>query len=403
MLVKSVLHVSVRLEQGGAARVAKTLCDGMSGHGYQGQFAYGYGPKGGDSPEQMRADPVRTTGRKAAAVNYLSHSILGSEWLSLRADPGSRLGTAIDEADLVHLHAVHSYMGSATRLVNQIVASRRPVVWTLHDYWLMTGRCAQPAACRRWELGCGHCPTRDAYPPARLDRTAAGWGSRHRWVQALVPQVRFAAPSRAIAQDFLGVFPDAALTQIYNGVDEDFMSAAADTAGPIAGPAGDYYAVIADDLSNQHKVPPETVAALAAAGVRIKTAGRGSPFTEPGVENMGEIRSRLDLARFISGARATLFLSSVDVFSMALIESLVLGIPVLALPSANAIEALEPLGVCPFADEMALLQAVKKGDPWATYCQKDGQSLARAARNLYSTRTMTAAYASLYDEVLQCR
>ncbi|RII87986.1 colanic acid biosynthesis glycosyltransferase WcaC, partial [Clavibacter michiganensis subsp. insidiosus] len=44
-----VLHLSVRLGEGGAAGVARTLMHELGELGVDGSFAYGYGPGGRDS------------------------------------------------------------------------------------------------------------------------------------------------------------------------------------------------------------------------------------------------------------------------------------------------------------------------------------------------------------------
>lgn len=64
-------------------------------------------------------------------------------------------------ADAVHLHWVNQAMlglGDIRRLVDACRRDGKPLVWTLHDIWPATGLCHVPAACTRWQQGCGHCP-----------------------------------------------------------------------------------------------------------------------------------------------------------------------------------------------------------------------------------------------------
>ncbi|MFZ2153298.1 MAG: glycosyltransferase [Microgenomates group bacterium] len=59
-------------------------------------------------------------------------------------------------ADVVHFHNLH---GNYFKLENIIKISKiKKVVWTLHDLWAVTGRCAYPFECNGFENKCGTCP-----------------------------------------------------------------------------------------------------------------------------------------------------------------------------------------------------------------------------------------------------
>lgn len=63
---------------------------------------------------------------------------------------------AFREADLIHLHIIHSGYLRISDLVR--ISAQKPIVWTLHDPWAMTGHCVYPINCTRWKTGCGNCP-----------------------------------------------------------------------------------------------------------------------------------------------------------------------------------------------------------------------------------------------------
>lgn len=75
----------------------------------------------------------------------------------------ARLGTditrlrAFREADVVHLHWVNQAMLSLCD-IRRVLRSGKPVVWTFHDMWPMTGVCHQADQCTHWLEGCGRCP-----------------------------------------------------------------------------------------------------------------------------------------------------------------------------------------------------------------------------------------------------
>ena len=74
-------------------------------------------------------------------------------------------------ADIVHLHLIHNYFFSLHLL--PILTKLKPMVWTLHDPWAMTGHCVYPPdGCNRWQHACGDCPKLDAYVPLKQDTSA---------------------------------------------------------------------------------------------------------------------------------------------------------------------------------------------------------------------------------------
>jgi glycosyltransferase involved in cell wall biosynthesis len=76
------------------------------------------------------------------------------------------------KADVLHLHNLHGYYLNYPVLLN--AWQSKPVVWTWHDLWPVTGRCGFPENdCSKWQTGCGNCGSLTAYPGAWLDRSAA--------------------------------------------------------------------------------------------------------------------------------------------------------------------------------------------------------------------------------------
>lgn len=77
------------------------------------------------------------------------------------------------QADILQLYNTHgSYL---SHRILPILAAGRPVVWRLSDLWPLTGHCAYPGDCQRWQTGCGSCPDLGTYPPLPFDTTALLW------------------------------------------------------------------------------------------------------------------------------------------------------------------------------------------------------------------------------------
>lgn len=61
------------------------------------------------------------------------------------------------EADIIHLHWVNQGMLSL-KGIRKILASGKPVVWTMHDMWPCTGICHHARECTFYKSSCHHCP-----------------------------------------------------------------------------------------------------------------------------------------------------------------------------------------------------------------------------------------------------
>ncbi len=73
------------------------------------------------------------------------------------------------EADLIHLHIIHSGYFSLSHLPK--ITALKPTVWTLHDPWAMTGHCIHPRKCDKWRTMCDQCPDLAALFPLLRDNT----------------------------------------------------------------------------------------------------------------------------------------------------------------------------------------------------------------------------------------
>ncbi|MCD8186490.1 MAG: glycosyltransferase family 4 protein [Rikenellaceae bacterium] len=75
------------------------------------------------------------------------------------ADTGIDLSrmAPVRQADIIHLHWINQGMLSLND-IRKLSALGKPVVWTLHDMWPVTGICHHAWGCDRYRSGCGACP-----------------------------------------------------------------------------------------------------------------------------------------------------------------------------------------------------------------------------------------------------
>ena len=63
-----------------------------------------------------------------------------------------------NRTDVVHLHLIHNYTNISI-LSLPMLGRQKPLVWTIHDPWAITGGCEHPFGCEGWLTGCApKCP-----------------------------------------------------------------------------------------------------------------------------------------------------------------------------------------------------------------------------------------------------
>ena len=62
----------------------------------------------------------------------------------------------VQEADVIHLHWINKGFVSLRGLQN-LIALNKPIVWTMHDMWPITGGCHYSDECTNYKMQCGNC------------------------------------------------------------------------------------------------------------------------------------------------------------------------------------------------------------------------------------------------------
>jgi glycosyltransferase involved in cell wall biosynthesis len=84
------------------------------------------------------------------------------------------------QPDIVNVHNLHSAARFGWRWnLLETALQFAPTIWTLHDQWSFTGRCAYSYDCPLFLTGCdARCPTPTEYPPLEPSLIASAWNSR---------------------------------------------------------------------------------------------------------------------------------------------------------------------------------------------------------------------------------
>ncbi|HEX8089704.1 MAG TPA: glycosyltransferase [Blastocatellia bacterium] len=103
--------------------------------------------------------------------------------------------------DVINVHNLHKAAGDNwSAELARICGDHAPTVWTLHDMWSFTGRCAYNYDCEKFLSGCDStCPTPEEHPPLAPERIAQAWNERRR-VLSSSANLMAVAPSRWLAR-----------------------------------------------------------------------------------------------------------------------------------------------------------------------------------------------------------
>ncbi|MEK6531629.1 MAG: glycosyltransferase [Deltaproteobacteria bacterium] len=166
-----VLSINTVDARGGAARAAYALHKELKKEGYSSKMLVG--ERFSNDPDVFEITGRHGfSGRTGAPLRRFSgrvEELTGLQYFFSTGAGAILRHSAFKEADVVHLHNTHGgYLN--LRAIKEI-AGHRPVVWTLHDMWPITGHCAHSFDCEKWRHGCGQCPYLSTYPAISIDTT----------------------------------------------------------------------------------------------------------------------------------------------------------------------------------------------------------------------------------------
>ena len=268
---------------------------------------------------------------------------LGGDRLIWDLGVARRLVKLARDFDVVHLHNLHGYYLNYRRLLDGLQG--KPVVWTWHDMWPITGRCGFSLECTEWRTGCASCPNMDYYPAALIDWAARDFTARSARLMTST-NLSIVTPSRWLAD--LGVqrgYSPANLTVIPNPVDLRHFNPEKATAArrrlglPDQAPLLLFVAANCDD---PRKGFDDFCALAVRLNVRGIAVGHSSRRSARLVDIVGPVHSPATLADFYCAADALVVPSTSDNYPNTTIEAQACGTPVFVYRTGGLPEQMPP-------------------------------------------------------------
>ena len=189
-----VLHLSTSDVNGGAARAAYRLHQGLLDCGIKSYMLSQYKDTSVDEISGPKSNP-----NKAIALIRTSLDNLPKLLYRNRSNPPfhlqwipDRLSQKIRQInpDVVHLHWVCKGFVNVASLAQ----FNKPIIWTLHDMWPFTGGCHYAGDCNRYKYSCGACPQLQSGKEIDLSRWT--WKRKNKYWKNI--NIRLISPSKWI-------------------------------------------------------------------------------------------------------------------------------------------------------------------------------------------------------------
>lgn len=405
----NILYLNTTYQCGGAEKVTSQLFHGMKRRGHQVYQIVSYDTRNSILPEGVH---VLYDSRLMRIFNRLITGNHGNKslhiWYSRRY---IQRFIRKHKIDMIHLNNPHdNFLG-----INDIadLAKMRPMIWTLHDFWAMTGHCTYPHGCDdRWKNGCLTCSCLGNYPAIRKDVARKLFEAKKSAFRN--HNIIFTVPSGWMLEQFRASHLKGQLcVRIYNSLDItvwkrldkkevrtkyrlDFSKKvigfiAADPEKKLKGM--DYLLKALEDIPD-----PENYLLLI-AGKESDMFGRLSNrgFS---VRHLGYLRSQEKLNEFYAMADVLVNSSVYETFGLTNIEAMACGTPVIAFPVCTMPEIIDDScgWIVSMISSGELSEGIRQAFSDIPVLEEKGRKSRERIERLFSEEQMLDQFEALYKE-----
>jgi len=195
-----VLQISANWGSGGPGGVEKDLFNILKEKGYECIVAYGRGT----IPKSITSIKI---GNKFGVYlhAFLSRIFDNCGFCSSFATRSLIKKIKRINPDIIQIHNLLGYYINVKILFSFLKTYGKPIVWTIHDCWALTGHCInfERIACDKWLYGCSKCPLRKDYPPSFVCESSKKNWQLKRKTFSDVPQMELVCPSKWMSKNIM--------------------------------------------------------------------------------------------------------------------------------------------------------------------------------------------------------
>ena len=385
---------------GSTGRLAVQISDYLSENGIENYIAYGIGKSdisnsykfGNDIDAHIHSFMSRIFGLQGKMSHFTTLKLIG---FLKRIKP-----------DIIHLHNIHGHYLNYKMLFRFLKKSGVEVVWTFHDCWAVTGKCAHftEVGCEKWKTGCYDCPQLERYPDSKRDRSKIAYKEKKK-IFNLVEKLHIVTVSdwlKGVAsQSYLKKHD---IRRIYNGIDTDKFKPTVSSFRDKYGLNDKFVILSVASKWNSRKGLDKFVELSRLMGdeysVVLIGIEKGQMEGLPkGIIGIPPVTSQGELAEFYSMADVYVNLSIEETFGLVVAEALSCGTPAVVMNSTACPEPIDlntgivvnPGSLTVVKD--AIEEIKKRGKQYySEHCRE------RATKN-FTIENMQKNYLTLYCEL----
>ena len=402
-----LLQVNTVINSGSTGRIAEGIGEVAMQNGWESYIAFGRNPR------PSKSKTIQLCKSWELYPNVLYTRIFDKDGAFSKLGT-RRLISAIEEInpDIIHLHNLHGYYLHVPNLFDYLVKRNRPVVWTLHDCWIMTGHCCYFFDCRKWENHCSNCPRKKSYPASYLfDNSSQNHSVKIGFARRAETFLHLVTVSDWLRSE-LGKshFKDCASTTIRNGIDLSSFKTQKDldvirAKHSLTAPK---YAICVANVwgaSKGYADLPKIANLLNKHNVKLIVVGTSKKQTDElklhGIIPILRTENTKELAMLYSLADVFLNPTQAEALGLVNMEAIACGTPVVTYKSGGSPESVDEHtgSVVPISDTEAMVREAVK-------IIRNGKSAyesacIKKARALFSQSDAFLKYVKLYEKL--CR
>ena len=401
--------VNTEFSRGGAAQIARTLFQSLNKRSeFECYFAYGRGEKT-DVERTIKFAYLPEVYFQGLLTRCFGLQGYGS-WFSTK-----RLEDYIHgkKFDLIHLHNIHGYYLN----LDFIEFLRRldiSVVWTLHDGWALTGRCAYWFDCNKWKEGCRNCPDLSSYPKSFIDSTSFIWKKKKEYFNSEWNPI-IVCPSQWLADRVkesylkeyqIKVIPNAVDIEVFKPKNKSIFRKKYGI--PVEKKVILCLAVDLDDERKGVKYFFESLKYITANNWMVVTVGKVINYDkikemDIEIKQMGYIKDKNDISDIYNLADIFCISSLDDNFPTTVLEAMACGIPVVGFDVGGISEQItEDCGfMVKSKDIEALAEAIEKLLNDDNIRKKFSENCRKRVLQNYTIEKFTDNYIKVYNDTLR--
>lgn len=240
------------------------------------------------------------------------------------------------QPDVIHLHNLHGNYLNLELLFNYMAEINKPVVWTLHDCWAFTGKCAHysDVACYKWQSHCHHCPQVEKYPPSLFfDQSDVMFSDKKKWFNSvknltIIPVSNWL--SNEVKKSF---FKNHSIKPIYNWVNHEIFTSENEDVREHYGIPKNKFVILGVsagwNISSNKLKDFVALSTIISEEMQIVLVGKTkNPNDIPSsIIHIPYVDGASELAKIYSNADVYVHLSTEDTFGKVIAEAMSCGIP----------------------------------------------------------------------------